>query len=136
MAALVRDRLPLWLSGSLVATPQDMRRRAWAGELRGPLVINAAWPFERVALASRLLWRWPGFAIEHGGERIALHPLMRRAGPPTGAPPAVAAHRIEFDVADARVASIREGALAQRLARFGRTLDWIRLQPIPPQTVE
>jgi methionyl-tRNA formyltransferase len=136
MAALLRDRLPLWLHGSLSAKPQDMSRRAWAGELRGPLVIDASWPFERVALASRVLWRWPGFALDLGGERIPLHPTIRRAGPPTCAPPAISGRRIEFDVADARAASIREGAVAQKLARFGRTLDWIRLRPIPPLALE
>jgi methionyl-tRNA formyltransferase len=136
MAALVRERLPQWCCGDLKAVPQDMERRGWAGELKGPMVVGGDWPFERLDLATRLLRQWPGFVLDHGGERIALHPRIHRLGPPTGAPPVRTDGRVEFDLADARVVSVRQSPLARLAARFGRTVSRLRSQPVSPAAIE
>jgi len=129
--AMALDVIPRYCANQVLAVPQPDIEYPWARRTPGVTLVGADWTADEVAAAGAFLTKRPGLYGPDGrGGTVRIGRLIRRLGPPTGAPPRVGLFEVEFDCADARVLVIRAHRLGRILQRLRNRLLRTEVRPI------
>ncbi len=115
VACMTRDIIPLYCAKKIRAWPQPQGDYPYAVHGFPDLVVGPNWTRTYLKRLCMVMAKKPGVAVEISGRKIRLLGEAGVLGPPSGKPPITRWRRIEFDLADHRVAYWRYSRLNRRL---------------------
>jgi methionyl-tRNA formyltransferase len=115
VACMTRDIIPFYCAKKIRPWPQPPGDYPYAVHGFPDLVVGSHWTREYLRRLCLVMAKKPGVAVEISGRKIRLLGEAGVLGPPTGQPPMMRWRRIEFDLADHRVAYWRHSRLNRRL---------------------
>jgi hypothetical protein len=116
---MTRHVIPRYCAGEIRAWPQPPGDYPYASF--GPLpelVVQPHWTRQYLRFLCSVIARRPGVSIEISGKKMRLLTEAGALGPPSGKPPVLRSHKIEFDLAGHRVVYWRYSPLIKFLRSF------------------
>lgn len=119
VACMARDVIPPYCAGEIKAWPQPRGNYPYAHGTLPKLEVQPQWTRSHLRLLCSTLIKRPGIGVVTSRGRIRLLTEAGLLGPPTGKPPVVRWNKVEFDLADQRVAYWRHNAINKAVWRLG-----------------